>query len=197
MKVRSGPVLVTAAAAALAALFARAQQPDAAGKAKATNNSKAPKGIGWPSPALPAGPIPFDTGIARGLSLVITKGLVQPFSMAFLPDGAILITERPGRLRIVRNGMLQAAPVAGLPAVQAQGLTGLMDLALHPRFAENSLIYFAYNKPASSGGGKRRRGAASRSREDAGMERRSRTSRTCSARAPTPTRRGSFSAATA
>jgi glucose/arabinose dehydrogenase len=74
--------------------------------------------------------------------------------MAFLPDGAILITERPGRLRIVRNGVLQPTPVAGLPAVQAQGLTGLMDLALHPRLAENSLIYFSYNKPAASGDGK-------------------------------------------
>ncbi|HEY1759063.1 MAG TPA: PQQ-dependent sugar dehydrogenase [Bryobacteraceae bacterium] len=150
MKTRSGLALVLAVTAALAALLAQAQQPADAGKAKANNNSKAPKGIGWPSPALPAGPIPFDTGIARGLSLTITKGLVQPFSMAFLPDGAILITERPGRLRIVRNGVLQPAPVAGLPAVQPQGLTGLMDLALHPRFAENSLIYFSYNKPAST-----------------------------------------------
>ncbi len=54
----------------------------------------------------------------------------------------------------MRNGVLQPTPIAGLPAVQAQGLTGLMDLALHPRFAENSLIYFSYNKPAASGDGK-------------------------------------------
>jgi aldose sugar dehydrogenase len=69
--------------------------------------------------------------------------------MAFLPNGAILVTERPGRLRIVRNGVLDPAPIAGLPAIQATGLTGLMDIALHPRFAENSLIYFSYNKPAA------------------------------------------------
>lgn len=145
MNTRSRFALVFAVAAALAALFAQAPpQPGGAGKAKANNNSKAPKGINWPSPALPAGPIPFD------LSLTITKGLMQPFSMAFLPDGAILITERPGRLRIVRNGVLQPTPVDGLPAVQARGLTGLIDLALHPRFAENSLIYFTYNKPAAS-----------------------------------------------
>jgi hypothetical protein len=73
MKTRAGLALGLAVAAAPAALFAQAQQPDAAGKAKG-NTSKAPKGIGWPSPALPAGPIPFDTGIARGLSLGVTKG---------------------------------------------------------------------------------------------------------------------------
>ena len=58
------------------------------------------------------------------------------------------MTERPGRLRIVRNGVLDPTPVAGVPAVPAQGLAGLMDLALHPRFAENKLIYFTYHKPA-------------------------------------------------
>jgi glucose/arabinose dehydrogenase len=67
--------------------------------------------------------------------------------MAFLPDGAILITERPGRLRIVRNGVLDPAPVAGTPAVQAQGLAGLMDVALHPRFQENKFVYLTYHKP--------------------------------------------------
>ncbi len=68
--------------------------------------------------------------------------------MAFLPDGGILITERPGRLRIVRNGVLDPNPIAGLPQVQARGLAGLMDLALHPRFSENKLVYFTYHKPA-------------------------------------------------
>jgi glucose/arabinose dehydrogenase len=79
--------------------------------------------------------------------LIVTKGLNQPWSMAFLPDGGILITERPGRLRIVRNGVLDPKPVAGLPQIQAQGLAGLMDLALHPRFSDNNLIYFTYHKP--------------------------------------------------
>ena len=68
--------------------------------------------------------------------------------MAFLPGGEILVTERPGRLRIVRNGVLDPAPVKGLPAVQAAGLAGLMDIALHPRFAENKLVYLTYHKPA-------------------------------------------------
>ena len=70
--------------------------------------------------------------------------------MAFLPDGAILVTERPGRLRIIRNGVLDRTPVAGVPTVQAQGLAGLMDLALHPRFQENKFVYFTYHKPSAT-----------------------------------------------
>lgn len=109
----------------------------------------APPPINWPSPPLADGPIVLDTGIQHQIRLVVTKGLNQPWSMAFLPDGGILVTERPGRLRIVRNGVLDPAPVAGVPQVQAQGLAGLMDLALHPRFAENHLVYFTYHKPAA------------------------------------------------
>ena len=65
---------------------------------------KAPKAITWPSPELPAGPLTFDSAIERGLKLTITKGLVQPWSMAFLPDGRILVTEIAGRLRVVKDG---------------------------------------------------------------------------------------------
>jgi len=92
----------------------------------------------------------IDTGVQRKIQLTVTKGLVQPWSLAFLPDGAILITERPGRLRIVRNGVLDPMPIAGVPQVQASGLAGLMDLALHPRFADNKLIYFTYHKPCAA-----------------------------------------------
>jgi aldose sugar dehydrogenase len=136
-----------AAALALSAigLAVRAQQPAGApGKAKAPT---APPPINWPSPPLSDGPIVLDTGIQHQIRLTVTKGLNQPWSMAFLPDGGILITERPGRLRIVRNGVLDPKPVAGLPQIQAQGLAGLMDVALHPRFSENQLIYFTYHKP--------------------------------------------------
>src|SRR5690349_16913570 len=136
----------------LAAIAAHAQQP-AAAKGKAAKAPTAPPGINWPSPPLPDGPIVLDTGIQHQIRLIVTKGLTQPWSMAFLPDGGILITERPGRLRIVRNGVLDPNPVAGLPQIQAQGLAGLMDLALHPRFAENKLIYFTYHKPAGNTSG--------------------------------------------
>jgi glucose/arabinose dehydrogenase len=151
MKIRCGVGLLIVSAA-FVAFVAQAQQPTGAGKAKAQDKAKntgIPKGINWPSPPLPAGPITFDTGLERGLGLTIVKGFVEPFSMAFLPDGAILVTERPGRLRIVRNGVLDPTAIAGLPPIQATGLTGLMDIALHPRFAENLLIYFSYNKPTA------------------------------------------------
>jgi glucose/arabinose dehydrogenase len=107
----------------------------------------APPPINWPAPPLPDGPIVLDTAIQHQIRLVVTKGFNQPWSMAFLPDGGILVTERPGRLRIVRDGVLNPTPVAGVPQVQAQGIAGLMDLALHPRFNENKLIYFTYHKP--------------------------------------------------
>jgi aldose sugar dehydrogenase len=110
--------------------------------------ANAPPPINWPAPPLADGPIILDTAIQHQIRLTVIKGFNQPWSMAFLPDGGILVTERPGRLRIVRDGVLDPNPIAGLPQVQAQGLAGLMDIALHPRFSENKLIYFTYHKPA-------------------------------------------------
>ncbi len=127
----------------------RAQQSVGRGAGKAPT---APPPINWPSPPLPDGAITVDTALVRPVRITITKGLNQPWSMAFLPDGSILITERPGRLRIVRNGVLDPNPIAGVPQVQATGIGGLMDLALHPRFRENQLVYFTYHKPAASQG---------------------------------------------
>jgi len=71
--------------------------------------------------------------------------------MAFLPNGDMLVTERPGRLRIVRSGVLQAEPIAGVPAVRAQGQGGLLEVALHPDFAQNRLIYLTFSKPNADG----------------------------------------------
>src|SRR5262252_352529 len=110
----------------------------------------APPPINWPSPALADGPIVLDTGIQHQVRLFVIKGFNQPWSMAFLPDGSILVTERPGRLRIVRDGVLDPKPVGGMPQVQAQGIGGLMDIALHPRFSENKRIYFTYHKPPAA-----------------------------------------------
>jgi glucose/arabinose dehydrogenase len=86
---------------------------------------------------------------------VVTKGLANPWSMAWLPNGDMLITERAGRLRVLRNGVLDPAPVAGVPTVQAGGTSGLLDIALHPKFAQNNLVYLAYNvsKPAAAAAG--------------------------------------------
>ena len=76
-----------------------------------------------------------------------------PGRMAFLPDGDMLITERPGRLRILRDGVLDPAPLEGVPEVYASGQGGLLDVALDPDFASNRLIYLSY---AARGRGRRR-----------------------------------------
>ncbi len=121
------------------------------------NKSDAPPPIIWEPPALPDGSVNFESAEERNLRVVvITKGLQQPWSVAFLPDGAMLVTERCGRLRIVRNGTLVSSPVAGVPPVQTggpRGLQGLMDIALHPHFEENKWVYLAYHKPAGGDAG--------------------------------------------
>lgn len=105
---------------------------------------------GLPVPLLGPGPYVFDTAEQHRLRVtVMTRELVHPWALAFLPDGTMLVTERPGRLRVVRNGVLDPAPVRGVPAVRAAGLGGLEDIALHPRFAENRLVYLTYIKPVS------------------------------------------------
>lgn len=77
----------------------------------------------------------------------VVDGLENPWSMAFLPGGDMLVTERPGRLRIVRNGALLPEPVAGVPQVFARGQGGLLDVVPHPDFASNRMIYISYSKP--------------------------------------------------
>src|SRR5204862_478010 len=77
----------------------------------------------------------------------MTRDLAQPWSIAFLPDATMLVTERQGRLRILRDGVLDPHPITGVPQVATGGLQGLMDVVLHPRFAENRWVYLAYHKP--------------------------------------------------
>jgi aldose sugar dehydrogenase len=79
----------------------------------------------------------------------VAEGLVHPWSIAFLPDGEMLITERPGRLRVVRNGTLLPEPVSGVPAVLAEGQGGLLDVVPHPEFASNRLLYLSYSNPTA------------------------------------------------
>jgi glucose/arabinose dehydrogenase len=81
----------------------------------------------------------------------VAEGLVNPWSIAFLPGGDMLITERPGRLRIVRGGKLLPEPAAGVPPVLAEGQGGLLDVVPHPAFASNGLLYLSYSKPGASG----------------------------------------------
>ncbi len=86
-------------------------------------------------------PLPFKVE-------TLVKGLEHPWAMAFLPDGRMLITERPGRLRMVENGRLHPEPIKGLPEIAADGQGGLMDIALHPNYTQNGWIYLSYAAPA-------------------------------------------------
>jgi glucose/arabinose dehydrogenase len=100
-------------------------------------------------------PYTFDTAEQHGIRVsVVVRGLPHPFSLAFLPNGDALVTERSGGLRLVRNAAsgkggaasLVPQPIGGTPERHAQRTSGLHDIALHPRFAESSLVYFSYNK---------------------------------------------------
>ena len=83
--------------------------------------------------------------------VTVVDGLQDPWSIAFLPGGEMLVTERPGRLRIVRNGVLQPEPIEGTPEVRYQGQGGLLDVVLHPEFESNQLIYLSFSKPSEDG----------------------------------------------
>ena len=101
-----------------------------------------------PREPLGDGPFFFDTTEQHKIKVtVMTKALAAPFGMAFLPGGNILISERPGRLRIVRDGVLDPRPIDGLPKINARANSGLYDFVLHPQYAQNQWLYFAYSKP--------------------------------------------------
>ena len=94
----------------------------------------------------------FDSLQHRFQLVKISNGLEHPWSLAFLPDGSMLVTERPGRLRRIVQGSLEPEPVAGVPQVYASGQGGLLDVVPHPRFDENRLIYLSYASPGKGGG---------------------------------------------
>jgi glucose/arabinose dehydrogenase len=81
----------------------------------------------------------------------VAKGLEHPWSLAFLPDGRMLVTEREGTLRYVTREGALSDPISGVPAVHAEGQGGLLDVVLDPAFAENSVIYLSYAEPAPEG----------------------------------------------
>jgi len=105
--------------------------------------------IDLPRGPLGDGPFIFDTAEQHKIKVtVITKTLDRPFGMVFLPGGNILVSERgPGRLRIIRDGVLDPQPIGGVPKVNARANAGLYDFVLHPKYAQNQWIYFAFSKP--------------------------------------------------
>ena len=121
------------------------------------NGGDAPAPIEWSPPDLPRRAVQLESAEERKLKVVVvTKDLEQPWSVAFLPDGSMLVTERAGRLRLVRDGDLDEHDVEGVPQVQPggpRGLQGLMDVVLHPQFERNHWVYLTYHKPTASGDG--------------------------------------------
>lgn len=143
MKAAQRPVLASIIASVL--LGAPVMAQDAAVR-PATPALTLPDGP-RPTVALGVGPWSFDTQAGRINVKVVTRQLDHPWGLAFMPDGAILVTERPGRLRVIRDGRLDPVPIAGLPPINPLGIGGLYDIALDPDFASNRRIFLSYVKP--------------------------------------------------
>lgn len=110
--------------------------------------------IGIPVPPLGAGPWTFDTAEQHKIQVsVVASGLSHPWAIAFMPDGDLLVTERPGRLRVIRDGVLDPQAISGVPEVRSEGNGGLQDVALHPDFVRNRLVYLTYTKHMENGWG--------------------------------------------
>ncbi|HUF72797.1 MAG TPA: PQQ-dependent sugar dehydrogenase [Gammaproteobacteria bacterium] len=123
------PLHTLAVVAALAAAPAAAQRPS------------------LPLPPLPDEPFEVQTAEMNIRVVVLARDLENPWSLVFLPDGSLLITENGGRLRLMQNGELRPDPVPGVPAVRTGFLSGLFDIKLHPDFASNNWVYLTYSKP--------------------------------------------------
>ena len=153
--------LVTATAAvAFMALNGSAQQPaqPAAGAVPqnpAAGGRQGRQGGPGGFPRVPALPFPdapqeVETLGSKVRVVPLHKGLANPWSITFLPNGDMLITEKPGRLRIARNGALDPQPISGVPQVWAVGQGGLLEVLPHPRFGENQFLYLTYSKPCAA-----------------------------------------------
>ena len=108
---------------------------------------------GIPPVPLPEVPVVFDTAEGQRVRVsVIATGLSHPWGLAILPNGDMLVTERQGTLRLIRDGVLDPNPVPGVPEVfTGVNLSGLMDVHLHPQFRENGFVYLTYSKPTEEG----------------------------------------------
>ena len=150
MRISSAAAVIIIAVALPAGAYALAFAEAAAGQAPvdprpANNPEQKPAMAGQTdAPEKKAG-VAFDV-------VTVVEGLQNPWAVAFLPDGKMLITERPGRLRVLSTDGKLSAPVMGLPAVDARGQGGLLDVALDPSFAKNGHIYWSYAEPAADQG---------------------------------------------
>ena len=126
-----------------------AQQGTNGSPAAVERRNPGPAGaMGVDRAVLPGEPLVFDTAEHQRIRVVtLASGFAHPWSFVLLPGGDALVTERDGRLRVVRQGKLDPEPVGGVPPVRVVSMWGLMDIALHPKFAENQLVYISYMKP--------------------------------------------------
>lgn len=139
------------AMAMAAACGAEGQSQTPAAGSSAPVESRPPNGAGQ-QPAFPgqtrAPGVHTEAGLAH---TVVASGLEHPWALALLPDGRWLVTERPGRLRIVTAEGAVGEPIAGLPGVDARGQGGLLDIAVGPTFARDRLIYWSFAEPREGG----------------------------------------------
>jgi glucose/arabinose dehydrogenase len=167
--------LVSSRTVALAATVSAivAAQPVGAEQKAAFANGYPVAPIGLSDQPLPEGPFTYRTAEQQDVRVtVLARDLEYPYSLAFLPTGELLFTQRRGQLRIIRNGVLDPKPIVGGPASRHAGLSGAvgavhgyMTVAVHPRFSENRWIYFSYTKPLDE---KRSTVAVARARLGAG-----------------------------
>jgi len=136
MKFASSPLLGATTLLALQCLPTALTAP--------TASAQPPSHVGEPG-------IVLTTNAHRVRVTTIAEGLASPWSLALLPGGDMLVTERPGRLRMIRNGMLLETPLGGVPEVRFRNHGGLMDVVLHPEFETNRLVYLSYSKPGAQG----------------------------------------------
>jgi len=143
-------VFMTIAAAAVIGL---AQGPQGGQRGGAPGGRGGNPGIFPRVPTLPFpnAPQTIDTIHQRIRVTPYVSGLDTPWSIAFLPNGDMLVTEKAGRLRMVRNGVLDPTPISGTPQVVSAGQGGLLEVLPHPRFAENRWLYLTYSKAGDSG----------------------------------------------
>lgn len=132
-------------ALACASLLALSATTTVAQTAPAAPAPRAAAPARTPPAALGNGPFEYATSAGPIHVEIVARGLVNPWGIAFVPGGDMLLTERPGRVRVIRNGVLDPTPLSGVPAMFTAGIAGLTDIALHPDFANNRLVYFAYS----------------------------------------------------
>jgi aldose sugar dehydrogenase len=159
LKASAALMLITSLVTVMAITVVAQQPPPAGGRQGAARGAgRGPQQPNRPGSFQRVPPLPFPDG-PQQLELSGTKyrvvpvvnGLTNPWSVTFLPNGDMLVTERPGRLRIVRKGVLEPQPISAVPEVWAIGQGGLLEVLPHPNFSTNQLLYLTYSKPCKEG----------------------------------------------